>query len=76
MHMTYIPLADGDVCYLHLITDAYSRKIAGWELDRDLACVCQYKCLRQSNSESSVNDRLRRFIRAYSSLRSWSAILL
>ena len=30
--ITYISLANGDVCYLHLITDAYSHKIVGWEL--------------------------------------------
>ncbi|MDR0894172.1 MAG: DDE-type integrase/transposase/recombinase, partial [Prevotellaceae bacterium] len=38
--ITYIPLADGDVCYLHLITDAYSHKIVGWALADTLrACV-------------------------------------
>lgn len=30
--ITHIPLADGDVCYLHLVTDAYSHKIVGWRL--------------------------------------------
>ena len=30
--ITYIPIATGDVCYLHLITDAYSRKAVGWAL--------------------------------------------
>ena len=30
--ITYIDLADGNVCYLHLITDAYSHKIIGWAL--------------------------------------------
>jgi transposase InsO family protein len=29
--ITYIDLKDG-VCYLHLVTDAYSRKIVGWVL--------------------------------------------
>ena len=28
--ITYILLADGGVCYLHLVTDVYSRKIVGW----------------------------------------------
>ena len=27
--ITYMELADGNVCYLHLITDAYSHKIIG-----------------------------------------------
>ena len=31
--ITYIPLANGEVCYLHLITDAYSHKIVGWVLE-------------------------------------------
>ena len=30
--ITYIPIATGDVCYLHLITDAYSHKVVGWAL--------------------------------------------
>ena len=30
--ITYIALANGDVCYLHLITDAYSHKVVGWAL--------------------------------------------
>lgn len=38
--ITYISLADGDVCYLHLITDAYSHKIVGWKLARTLR-VCE-----------------------------------
>lgn len=28
--ITYIAIGNGDVCYLHLITDAYSHKIIGW----------------------------------------------
>ena len=34
--ITYIALAGGDVCYLHLITDAYSHKIVGWALAKTL----------------------------------------
>lgn len=33
--ITYIDLADG-CCYLHLVTDAYSRKIVGWCLSQTL----------------------------------------
>jgi transposase InsO family protein len=28
--ITYLLLSDGGVCYLHLVTDAFSRKIVGW----------------------------------------------
>ena len=30
--ITYIALANSEVCYLHLVTDAYSHKIVGWAL--------------------------------------------
>jgi len=30
--ITYIKLIGGEVCYLHLLTDAYSRKILGWKI--------------------------------------------
>ena len=36
--ITYIALAGGDVCYLHLITDAYSHKIVGWALAVQYCC--------------------------------------
>ena len=29
--ITYIAISKGEVCYLHLITDAYLHKIIGWE---------------------------------------------
>lgn len=34
--ITYILLADGSVCYLHLVTDVFSRKIVGWCLSSTL----------------------------------------
>ena len=34
--ITYILLANGGVCYLHLVTDVYSRKIVGWCLSSTL----------------------------------------
>lgn len=43
--ITYIPLANGDVCYLHLITDAYSRKIVGWALADTLKAAISLKAL-------------------------------
>ena len=36
--ITYIPLVDG-VCYLHLVTDAYSHKIVGWSLATGLHAI-------------------------------------
>lgn len=30
--ITYIKLSGGGVCFLHLITDAYSRKVLGWKV--------------------------------------------
>ena len=34
--ITYILLSGGNVCYLHLVTDVYSRKIVGWCLSSTL----------------------------------------
>lgn len=46
--ITYIPLADGDVCYLHLVTDAYSHKIVGWCLANTLRASATLEALRQA----------------------------
>ena len=46
--ITYISLADSDVCYLHLITDAYSRMIVGWELADTLRAAITMKALGQA----------------------------
>ena len=73
--ITYIPLADGDVCYLHLITDAYSRKIVGWELADTLRVSASINALDKA-IQQAVSITIAKIIRAYSSLRSWSAILL
>lgn len=43
--ITYIPLANGEVCYLHLITDAYSHKIVGWVLGRHLTGIGNHQCI-------------------------------
>ena len=40
--ITYIALANGEVCYLHLITDAYSHKIVGWALADTLKSAVRY----------------------------------
>jgi len=50
--ITYIMLNTGDVCYLHLITDAYSRKIVGWELADTLRAAMTIKALEQAISQA------------------------
>ena len=44
--ITYIALAGGDVCYLHLITDSYSHKIVGWALARTLKAAITMQALK------------------------------
>ena len=46
--ITYIPLAGGDICYLHLVTDAYSHKIVGWVLADSLRASATLEALRQA----------------------------
>ena len=46
--ITYIALEGGEVCYLHLITDAYSHKIVGWSLDRTLKASASIEALRMA----------------------------
>jgi transposase InsO family protein len=46
--ITYIPLADGNVCYLHLVTDAYSHKIVGWTLSDSLRASVTVEALEQA----------------------------
>ena len=46
--ITYIALPGGDVCYLHLITDAYSRKIVGWSLARTLKAAISMEALKMA----------------------------
>ena len=46
--ITYIALPGGDVCYLHLITDAYSHKIVGWALARTLKAAISMEALRMA----------------------------
>lgn len=45
--ITYIGLEDG-VCYLHLVTDAYSRKIIGWTLAPGLHSVYTLQALEMA----------------------------
>lgn len=46
--ITYIALAGGDVCYLHLITDAYSHKIVGWKLAKTLKAAISMEALKMA----------------------------
>jgi transposase InsO family protein len=46
--ITYIALSGGDVCYLHLITDAYSHKIVGWALAQSLKAAISIKALKMA----------------------------
>lgn len=50
--ITHIELADGNVCYLHLITDAYSHKIAGWALAGTLRAAITMQALEQATSQA------------------------
>ena len=42
------PLSQMEECYLHLVTDAYSKKIVGWCLAESLAAVFTLKALRMA----------------------------
>ena len=45
-------LNTGDVCYLHLITDAYSHKIIGWVLADTLRAAITKEALEQAISQA------------------------
>ena len=53
--ITYIDLADG-CCYLHLVTDAYSKKIVGWCLAESLASIFTLKALRMAIEQAGGGD--------------------
>lgn len=46
--ITYIQLANGDVAYLHLVTDAYSHKIVGWKLADTLRAAISIDALQMA----------------------------
>lgn len=46
--ITYVALEGGDVCYLHLVTDAYSHKIVGWVLSDTLRAAITTQALQQA----------------------------
>ncbi len=53
--ITYIELKGG-CCYLHLVTDAYSKKIVGWCLAESLASVFTLKALRMAIEQAGGGD--------------------
>ena len=53
--ITYIDLVGG-CCYLHLVTDAYSKKIVGWCLADSLASVFTLKALRMAIEQAGGGD--------------------
>ena len=48
--ITYIMLSDGNVCCLHLITDAYSHTIIGWGLSRSLRTAITMQALSRPSA--------------------------
>ena len=50
--ITYLLLSDGSVCYLHLVTDAFSRKIVGWCLSTTLKASRSLEALDMAIAEA------------------------
>ena len=53
--ITYIDLVEG-CCYLHLVTDAYSRKIVGWCLSETLEAEHTLQALRMAVSQATAEE--------------------
>jgi putative transposase len=53
--ITYIDLVDG-CCYLHLVTDAYSRKIVGWSLSDTLEAEYTLQALRMAIGQATADE--------------------
>ena len=53
--ITYIDIVGG-CCYLHLVTDAYSKKRVGWYLAESLASVFTLKALRMAIEQAGGGD--------------------
>ncbi|NDV66645.1 IS3 family transposase [Bacteroides sp. 224] len=51
--ITYISLHGGNICYLHLITDAYSHKIVGWVLADTLRAAITVEALLQAIKQAT-----------------------
>lgn len=62
--ITYISTAEG-ICYLHLVTDAYSHKVVGWVLADTLKASASIETLRQAIEQAvamSGSDMLKGLI--------------
>lgn len=55
--ITYIPVENG-FNYLHLVTDAYSKQIMGYELSEDLAASSSVKALRMALKNRKYTNEL------------------
>lgn len=53
--ITYIDLAEG-CCYLHLVTDAYSRKIVGWKLSETLEALHTQDALQEAINQATEEE--------------------
>ena len=53
--ITYIDTDEG-VCYLHLVTDAFTRQIIGWVLSNNLMAVHTIAALEQAIAQSEQSD--------------------
>lgn len=51
--ITYIALANGDVCYLHLVTDAYSHMVVGWALADTLKATASMQALQMAIDQAA-----------------------
>ena len=54
--ITYIQLANGECCYLHLVTDAYSHKVVGWCLSPTLQAQYTLNALKDAISQAQGCD--------------------
>lgn len=54
--ITYVQLAGGDCCYLHLVTDAYSHKVIGWCLSPTLEAKYTLDALSQAIEQAGECD--------------------
>lgn len=54
--ITYIQLASGNCCYLHLVTDAYSHKVVGWCLSHTLEARYTIEALRMAINQAKDAD--------------------
>ncbi len=53
--ITYIDI-DGGCCYLHLVTDAYSKKIVGWRLAPSLSATYTLSALRMAIEQAGTDN--------------------